>query len=32
VIELLLVKSFYAIFVADLGILKWGPRPVAHPE
>jgi len=27
-----LVKSFYAIFVADLGILKWGPRPVAHPE
>ena len=32
VIELVLVKSFYAIFVADLGILKWGPRPVAHPE
>ncbi|HTR63002.1 MAG TPA: efflux RND transporter permease subunit [Candidatus Binataceae bacterium] len=24
VIELVLVKSFYAIFVADLGILKWG--------
>ena len=26
VIELVLVKSFYAIFVADLGILKWGPH------
>jgi multidrug efflux pump subunit AcrB len=26
VIELVLVKSFYAIFVADLGILKWGHR------
>ena len=25
VIELVLVKSFYAIFVADLGILGWGP-------
>ena len=25
IIELVLVKSFYAIFVADLGILKWGP-------
>jgi multidrug efflux pump len=25
VIELILVKSFYAIFVADLKILKWGP-------
>jgi multidrug efflux pump subunit AcrB len=24
-IELILVKSFYAIFVADLKILKWGP-------
>jgi multidrug efflux pump subunit AcrB len=32
VIELVLVKSFYAIFVADLGILKWGPRPATHPE
>jgi multidrug efflux pump subunit AcrB len=31
VIELVLVKSFYAIFVADLGILKWGPStPAAH--
>ena len=26
VIELVLVKSFYAIFVADLGIVKWGKR------
>ncbi|MGO9602047.1 MAG: efflux RND transporter permease subunit [Candidatus Binataceae bacterium] len=26
VIELVLVKSFYTIFVADLGILNWGPR------
>ncbi len=25
-IELVLVKSFYAIFVADLGILRWGAR------
>jgi multidrug efflux pump subunit AcrB len=25
VIELVLVKSFYVTFVADLGILKWGP-------
>jgi multidrug efflux pump subunit AcrB len=25
VIELVLVKSYYAIFVADLGILRWGP-------
>ena len=25
IIELVLVKSFYAIFVADLKILKWGP-------
>lgn len=33
VIELILVKSFYAIFVADLGILKWSPEaaPVKHP-
>ncbi len=31
VIELVLVKSFYAIFVADLGILKWGPSaPMTH--
>jgi multidrug efflux pump subunit AcrB len=30
VIELLLVKSFYAIFVADLRILKWGPRSSVH--
>ena len=29
VIELVLVKSFYAIFVADLKILKWGPA-VTH--
>ncbi|HVA78402.1 MAG TPA: efflux RND transporter permease subunit [Candidatus Binataceae bacterium] len=27
VIELILVKSFYAIFVADLGILEWAPHP-----
>jgi len=31
VIELVLVKSYYAIFVADLGIVKWGPStPVKH--
>ncbi len=31
VIELVLVKSFYAMFVADLGILKWGPStPLQH--
>ena len=31
VIELVLVKSFYAIFVADLGILTWGPsKAVTH--
>ena len=31
VIELVLVKSYYAIFVADLGILRWGPStPVKH--
>jgi multidrug efflux pump subunit AcrB len=30
VIELVLVKSFYVIFVADLGILKWGPRETPH--
>lgn len=32
VIELVLVKSFYAIFVADLGILGWGPSTAAKQE
>jgi len=32
VIELILVKSFYAIFVADLGILKWAPHPASSKE
>ena len=32
VIELVLVKSFYAIFVADLGILKWGPSKLVTHE
>lgn len=32
VIELVLVKSFYAIFVADLGILSWGPSTAAKHE
>ena len=26
IIELIMVTILYAIFVADLGILKWGPR------
>ncbi|MFZ1886535.1 MAG: efflux RND transporter permease subunit [Candidatus Binataceae bacterium] len=32
VIELILVKSFYAIFVADLGILKWAPHVAPGKE
>jgi multidrug efflux pump subunit AcrB len=32
VIELILVKSFYAIFVADLGILKWAPHVASGKE
>ncbi len=32
VIELILVKSFYAIFVADLGILKWAPHAASSKE
>ena len=30
VIELVLVKSFYATFVADLGILSWGPSTLGE--